>query len=94
MMLKVLRVYRKNYPSKDFVFKRFDANEPIDTDFVRARFKEMLFKCNLIQPFRPTISAILTQHICLRQERTYKPFSRDWDIRTSKLRWFAFMWLK
>lgn len=47
MMLKVLRVYRKHFPSRDFVFKRFGADAQINNTFIRSCLKEALFKCGL-----------------------------------------------
>ncbi len=45
--LIVLKVYRKNYPSKNCIFKKFGKNVPITPDFIRARLKEGLAKAEL-----------------------------------------------
>ena len=45
--LVVLKVYRKNYPSKNCIFKEFGKDAPITPDFIRARLKEGLVKAGL-----------------------------------------------
>ena len=43
--LTVLKVYRKNYPSKNSISKKFGKDAPITPDFIRARLKEGLVIC-------------------------------------------------
>ena len=45
--LVVLKVYRKNYPSKNCIFKEFGKDAPITPSFIRARLKEGLVKAGL-----------------------------------------------
>lgn len=40
--LVVLRHYRRDYPSKDYVFKRFGKDAPVDNYIVRRHLKEFL----------------------------------------------------
>lgn len=45
--LTVLQKYRKSYPSRDYVFKMFGKDKPVDAEFIRARFREALAKAGL-----------------------------------------------
>ena len=47
MTLQVLKVYRKNYPSKNDVFKGFGSYDHINPAFIRMRLKEVLQKAGL-----------------------------------------------
>ena len=47
MTLQVLKVYRKNYPSKNDVFKGFGSYDHINSAFIRMRLKEVLQKAGL-----------------------------------------------
>lgn len=45
--LTVLKAYRKQYPSMNYVFKKFGRDLPVDHAFIRARLKEGLAKAEL-----------------------------------------------
>ena len=40
--LQVLSVYRKSFPSMNYVFKAFGKDEPVNNQFIRKRLKECL----------------------------------------------------
>lgn len=45
--IQVLKAYRNRFPSKNFIFKKFGKNEPVDNSFIRSRLKEGLAKADL-----------------------------------------------
>jgi len=45
--LIVLKVYRKSYPSMNYVFKCFGADKPVNNHFLRLRLKEALTRAEL-----------------------------------------------
>jgi len=45
--LFVLKKYREQYPSMNYVFKMFGKDEPVNNAFIRARLKEGLAKARL-----------------------------------------------
>lgn len=46
-MITVLKAFRKDYPSKNFIFKQFGKDCQIDNAFIRSRLKEGLYKAGL-----------------------------------------------
>jgi Site-specific recombinase XerD len=45
--LTVLKAYRKQYPSMNFIFKMFGKDEPVNHAIIRLRLKEGLEKAGL-----------------------------------------------
>ena len=75
--LFVLKAYRKNYPSKNFIFKKFGKDAPITPDFIRARLKEALVNAEL--------DASLTTH-SLRHSYATHLLEAGEDIQTVQQR--------
>ena len=60
--LVVLKAYRKNYPSKNCIFKKFGKDAPITQGFIRARLKEGLVNAGLDMSLTTPLPALSVCH--------------------------------